>query len=93
MYAVWLGSVIFFSQMFTVGLGPAFPDFKKFSDNNLTIDLRISNSHNLSDPDPFGPVSFWSVGSGSASKKPIRIWVAKNQSKSWNMPTKINLNH
>ena len=36
---------------------------------------RFKNS--VSDPDPFESVSFWSAGSGSASMKRTRIWVAK----------------
>ena len=47
----------------------------------------------VADPDPFGFVSFWSAGSGSASMKRIRIRVAKNQPKSWKISTKVNLNH
>ena len=43
----------------------------------------------ISVADPFGSVSFWSAGSGSASMKRIRILVAKNQPKSWNISTKI----
>ena len=45
------------------------------------------------DLDPYGSVSFWSAGSGSASMKWIRIWVAKNQPKSGKISTKINENH
>ena len=41
----------------------------------------------VSDPDPFGSISFWSAG--SASMKQIRIRVAKNQPKSWKISTKI----
>ena len=72
--------------------GSKFKDLKrKFirCSRNQSINLYvlgyfIMNLISVLDPDPFGSVSFWSAGSGSASMKRIRIWVAKNQPKSWN---------
>ena len=43
----------------------------------------------VTDPDPYGSVSFWSAGSRSASMKRIRIRIAKNHPKSWKTNTKI----
>ena len=67
---------------------------KMLSDFRYRTQSRIIGI-SVADPDPFGSVSFWSAGSGSASMKliRIRIRVAKNQPKSWKISTKINLNH
>ena len=57
--------------------------------NHRKLITHSRQKSSVSDPDPFGTVSFWSAGSGSASMKRIRIRVAKNQPKSWKILTKI----
>ena len=60
-------------------------------EKNRHMDPDVDVQSSVSDPDPFGSVSFWSAG--SASMKRIRIRVAKNQPKSSKISTKINKNH
>ena len=44
-YAVWLGSGISQLKCLQYDWAWEFPDYKKFSAHNLSIDLPISNSH------------------------------------------------
>ena len=96
-----------FTWIFHIGLGiqifvPPLPPYENslfpilfFFSLPFSFFLFTSLFTSVSDPDPFGSVSFWSAGSGSASMKRIRIQilVVKNQPKSWKISTKINKNH